>query len=303
MAERRSQMMIVSMNSRKEEDSNRDNSKYIPPPHSWFSKEGNRDEIEVDENDNSTHEEKDLNDNRKWDNLSFSTGCNEEVSSIQKSYMMGGLSDIAAVGAPRKSPSWRELSSQVLPAAAKEVLSTTIYRLIHAARLTYAKGRWKRDYSDLGNPYIGYFRGDDLYLPSFSSLPWVDRQLVREWRTIGEAGDDDDEEFQRAKTLVPETMQRIPWKKRENCLVCRKPFGPSLLRHHCRMCGNSFCHEHSRQSHLLHHLGYDPHVPERVCLECKTILSDQCLSERIAVSLMTLIANCHETFLIFMNSL
>jgi FYVE zinc finger len=285
MTERRFQQTMLSLKkSIDEEDIGRDKSKFIPPPHSWFGKDGNRDEIELDENDNSTYEERQIDDKATNDNQSFSIGCNEEISSIQKSYIVGDISDIAAVGAPRKSPSWRELSSQVLPTAAKELLSTSIYRLIHAARLTYAKGRWKRDYSDLGNPYIGYFRGDDLCLPSFSSLPWVDRQLVREWRTIGQAGDDDDEEFNRARTLVPEIMQRQPWKKRENCFVCRKPFGPALLRHHCRMCGNSFCHEHSRQSHPLHHLGYDPNVPERVCLECKTNLSEQNLSERIAVS-------------------
>jgi hypothetical protein len=195
------------------------------------------------------------------------------------------LGQISSIGAPRRAPSWKELSSQVLPAAAKELLSSSMRRILHTARLSYAKGRWHRNYSDLGNPSVGYFR-KDLNLPPFSSLPWIDRQLVQEWRTIGETTEEDDEDdFEKARTLVPQTLQRPKWRKADICQTCRKPFGPTLLRHHCRLCGYSFCHSHSNQTHQLPHLGYDPMVPERVCLSCKAAVKEQNLAERVAVSI------------------
>jgi hypothetical protein len=41
----------------------------------------------------------------------------------------------------------------------------------------------------------------------------------------------------------------------------------------------------SRQTHPLLILGYDPLVPERVCLGCKQALLEQNLAERVAVSI------------------
>lgn len=193
------------------------------------------------------------------------------------------LRQLSSIGAPQKAPSWKELSSQVLPSAAKELLSSSMRRILHTARLSYAKGRWHRNYSDMGNPDIGYFRSD-LNLPPFSSLPWIDRQLVQEWRTIGEIGEDDEEDFEKARTLVPQPLRRPKWRKADMCQTCRKPFGPTLLRHHCRLCGHSFCHAHSNQTHQLPHLAYDPMVPERVCLACKCAVNEQNLAERVAVS-------------------
>jgi hypothetical protein len=174
-----------------------------------------------------------------------------------------------------------------LPAAAQELLSTSLRRVLHTARISYARGRWHRRYSDLGNNAGGYFRissvEDDL--PPFSSLNWVDRQLVKEWRTVcwGEDGEEDDDDFTRARTLVPQPHPRPVWAKADNCHACHKPFGPTLLRHHCRLCGKSFCHSHSSYSHKLPHLGYDPDVPERVCDGCKRRLVEHNLAERVAV--------------------
>lgn len=362
------------------------------------------------------------------------------------------------------SPSWKELSSQVLPAAARELLSSSLRRIYHTARLSYSRDiRWHRRYSDMGHNAGGFsissssdldlpptyqdrllFHGqqrqlqsDDStntrsssngysnnsvrstaasststhrpqnhqqdngqYIPPFSSLNWVDRQLVKEWRTYylpessrdrdpdrdrdgdnrGENmktrrthstsikdertdhrqrtsttttatsathgpetkrqneenelkaqqqlgmhdpmyvdrktetktiprfaedrhdhddsvneddGDDDptllfpcrDEEefdFERARTLVPNPLPRPTWQKTDVCWECRKAFGPTRLRHHCRFCGKSFCQTHSSFSHRLPHLGYDPNVPERVCDSCYTMLEEQDLAERVA---------------------
>eukprot|EP00977_Amphora_coffeiformis_P004529 scaffold976_cov161-Amphora_coffeaeformis.AAC.7 len=183
--------------------------------------------------------------------------------------------------------------------AARELLSSSLQRVLHTAQISYSKGRWYRKYSDLGNNTGGYFRGqpggNQLHavelpahlpeLPPFSSLPWVDRQLVKEWRTYLPDDSPETEEdaiFDRARTLVPMPIARPTWQKAEVCWQCRKTFGPTRLRHHCRLCGYSHCQTHSDHSHSLPHLGYDPDVPERVCDSCKALLMEQNLAERVA---------------------
>ncbi len=198
------------------------------------------------------------------------------------------------VGNTRAAPSRKEIISQVLPAAAKELLSSSMRRLYYTAKLSYAKGRWHRKYSDMGQNAGGFSirSSSNLELPQhlselppFSNLSWIDRQLVPEWRTylpespcevVGE-----DFEFEQARTLVPKTIPRPTWKHADVCFTCHKPFGPVRLRHHCRSCGHSFCHDHSSSTHRLPHLGYED-VPERVCDSCKRILEEQNLTERVA---------------------
>lgn len=123
-----------------------------------------------------------------------------------------------------------------LPLAAGELVTSSLRRAVHSARLVYSNRTWvgkNRLYSDLGGGIGGYHRDglvwdaggdlrreggaggagvgrkpvgpglrtsggedagdlDHVALPPFSSLPWVDRQLVKEWRTydlsnLGEA--------------------------------------------------------------------------------------------------------------------
>lgn len=256
----------------------------LPPPHSWFGEDEKLVHVEKKVQTRENQQASTIDDNKharpRSEKENSIVSSSEDVSPLPQPR----LSSISSVGAPTKAPSWRELSSQVLPAAAKELLSSSMRRVVHTACLSYAKGRWHRNYSEIGNPHAGYFR-TDLTLPPFSSLPWIDRQLVQEWRTIGGEVEDDDEcHFENARTLVPQPVPRPKWQRADICQTCRKPFGPTLLRHHCRLCGNSFCHPHSNQSHSLPHLGYDPHVPERVCLGCMHGLNQQQLAERLAVS-------------------
>lgn len=142
----------------------------------------------------------------------------------------------------------------------------------------------------------------------FSTLPWIERQLVHEWRTYQwttnnsssgideeeeqyksneeddgnsetknddsdpnkfgatrtniesgndtneliakrhqntgncESEDDDDEEmdnldlgdYERARTLAPRPLPRPEWEHATSCYLCRRMFGPTLHRHHCR---------------------------------------------------------------------
>lgn len=203
-----------------------------------------------------------------------------------------------AVGDPLPSPSWHEISSKVLPTAARELLSSSLQRILHTAQLSYSKGRWYRKYSDLGNNAGGYFRSSSSSglhavelpahlpeLPPFSCLPWVDRQLVKEWRTYlpdDSPPESEEDAFDRARTLVPVPVSRPVWQKAEVCAQCRKTFGPTRLRHHCRLCGYSYCQPHSDHTHAMPHLGYDSDVPERVCDSCKALLMEQNLAERVA---------------------
>jgi FYVE zinc finger/Lipase (class 3) len=253
-----------------------------------------------------------------------SNGSNNNFPNKSNFQRNPSLSPARVIAAP--SPSWKEISSQVLPSAAKELLSSSMRRICYTARISYSKGRWHRKYSEIGNNTGGYFQPDHgivvnnnnnqtattfgasassmeqqltIGLPPFSSLPWVDRQMVREWRTyLPEEGltaeehlemaspplddDADTDDFDKARTLVPQPIQRPLWQKAEICHECLKPFGPTRLRHHCRFCGYSFCQLHSGQVHRLPHLGYDPDVPERVCDPCKRGLLAQNLAERVA---------------------
>eukprot|EP00547_Thalassionema_nitzschioides_P008274 CAMPEP_0194226710 /NCGR_PEP_ID=MMETSP0156-20130528/42393_1 /TAXON_ID=33649 /ORGANISM="Thalassionema nitzschioides, Strain L26-B" /LENGTH=1124 /DNA_ID=CAMNT_0038959155 /DNA_START=54 /DNA_END=3424 /DNA_ORIENTATION=- len=253
----------------------------VPPPVAWFGEDFHQ----------GCHEEvPDQNDSIPKKVTSLETESNLQRNITIQPHPQ--LTEISTIGIPQKAPSWKELSSQVLPAAASELLSSSMRRIVHTARLSYAKSRWHRKYSDIGNPMTGYYR-KDLSLPPFSSLPWIDRQLVHEWRTIGNsAGDDDDDDFENARMLVPPPMQRPSWKNSDICEKCRKPFGPTLLRHHCRLCGSSFCHSHSNGTHKLPHLGYDSNVPERVCGDCKSALREQSLAERVAWRM----ARCRDYF-------
>ena len=139
-----------------------------------------------------------------------------------------------------------------------------------------------------------------ISLPPFSALPWVDRQLVKEWRTCnylsyGKSKEnisletnlatdelEEEDDFEHARTFLPKAIQRPPWENATSCYACRKSFGASRLRHHCRLCGRSYCQNHSRWTHRLPHLNYSPDVPERVCTPCKQVLESQNLAERIA---------------------
>ena len=246
-----------------------------------------------------------------------------------------------------------------LPLAAGELVTSSLRRVVHSAKLVYSNRTWVgqyRQHSDLASGVGGYYRDDVVWdigsallaggrdtdgssesvsnnatidsqqsstsdpphisLPPFSSLPWIDRQLVKEWRTYdlsnlvdsatvasteesrlgehddkGDEGankmddddaDDDDHDYVSARTLIPAPLTRPPRENAKSCHYCDRPFGPTLHRHHCRLCGRSCCHPHSDATHSLPHLGYDPNVTERVCFRCKSILEERNLAERIA---------------------
>lgn len=40
----------------------------------------------------------------------------------------------------------------------------------------------------------------------------------------------------------PPVPRIIKWARSNNCYECEEPFNLFVRRHHCRMCGNSFCH-------------------------------------------------------------
>ena len=275
----------------------------IPPPSAWFYQEEEEDDKERQASD--SHEEEPIPHDVPShistfpDPESTSTADGDDCSTPR----LGGAPHVststttqntiqhqqqAPVAMTHPSPSWKEISSQVLPAAARELLSSSLRRIFYTARLGYQKGRWHKKYSDIGSN-LGGFSSAGLELsqdlPPFSSLPWVDRQLVREWRTYNldeQEEDGEDSDFDQARTLVPKPYERPKWQKQEVCNDCHKSFGPTRLRHHCRLCGKSVCQSHSSRTHSLPHLGYDPLVPERVCDSCKQLLLEQNLAERVA---------------------
>uniref|UniRef100_M4BA74 Myosin motor domain-containing protein n=1 Tax=Hyaloperonospora arabidopsidis (strain Emoy2) TaxID=559515 RepID=M4BA74_HYAAE len=61
----------------------------------------------------------------------------------------------------------------------------------------------------------------------------------------------------------------VKWARSNNCYECEEPFNLFVRRHHCRMCGNSFCHEHSNRRVSVFGIGFDD-GPVRVCDKCFT---------------------------------
>ncbi|KAL7684401.1 putative IQ motif, EF-hand binding, FYVE zinc finger, myosin head, motor domain-containing protein [Plasmopara halstedii] len=59
----------------------------------------------------------------------------------------------------------------------------------------------------------------------------------------------------------------VKWARSSNCYECEEPFNLFMRRHHCRMCGNSFCHEHSSRRVSVFGIGFDDE-PVRVCDNC-----------------------------------
>uniref|UniRef100_K3WHF8 FYVE-type domain-containing protein n=1 Tax=Globisporangium ultimum (strain ATCC 200006 / CBS 805.95 / DAOM BR144) TaxID=431595 RepID=K3WHF8_GLOUD len=59
----------------------------------------------------------------------------------------------------------------------------------------------------------------------------------------------------------------VKWARSNSCFECEEPFNIFVRRHHCRMCGNSFCHEHSSRRVTLLGIGFDDE-PVRVCDPC-----------------------------------
>ncbi len=305
------------VNHEEEEEIESDDEPFIPPPTSWFENNSSPPRSpDATENDMHYTNEADLStppsdqdDDARWNTTAVKINQNNRKLPVRsKSYsppsrpievpmhsLVAQYAHMQAVGNTHPSPSWKEMSSQVLPAAARELLSSSWRRIYYTARLSYSKGRWHRKYSDMGSNTGGIYLSSnsnfpfsESQLPPFSSLNWVDRQLVREWRTYlpddEESPDPNEEEFDfaRARALVPNPFPRPKWQKSDVCNQCHKPFGPIRLRHHCRMCGYSFCQPHSSSTHKLSHLGYDPEVPERVCDECKRALEEENLAERVA---------------------
>jgi hypothetical protein len=281
---------VLQMEENAEENSEHE---FLPAPHSWFDEAVSTETLDEQESESTTAV-------AERGTAAASDSPKQELMDPPVISLMSSCAD--AVGTPLPSPSWREISSQVLPAAARELLSSSLRRILHTAQISYSKGRWHRKYSDLGNNTGGYYRSSGAVaggagtlqaielpahlpeLPPFSCLPWIDRQLVREWRTYlpDDTPESEEEAFDRARALVPMPIAPPSWEKYEVCHQCRKTFGPTRLRHHCRLCGCSFCQPHSENTHALPHLGYDPDVPERVCDSCKALLTEQNLAERVA---------------------
>mmetsp|Transcript_5145 Transcript_5145/g.7959 ORF Transcript_5145/g.7959 Transcript_5145/m.7959 type:complete len:1185 (+) Transcript_5145:66-3620(+) len=306
MAEPRQQMKMEKSELMEEDHDEEEEEHLLPPPTSWFEGDLDGRGTELTSNnlslDGPDDAVSDVDQTENQENPEDTFSLDEERGSSPPP------SSSVRVGAPSKAPSWKEQATEVLPAAAKELVSTSLRRVYHTARVSYAIcGRRNHKFSDIGS-HGGYYRSpsQEGSLPPISSLSWVDRQLVHEWRTchtispksgsnLASMEDfvlDMEEEFERARTLVPPPLPRPVWRKADHCFSCQKPFGPTMMRHHCRMCGNSFCQRHSNASHALPHFGYDPDVAERVCETCKRILEEQNLAERVAWRL----ARCRDYF-------
>lgn len=218
--------------------------------------------------------------------------------------------------------------SQTLPKLLHECSSSAIQKSIHKIRLEYNRLGPKKyiratDIGSVGGYYcpptgdsffadfqesVALGKGRDDHLDwmwmdgtevRFTTLPWIERQLVNEWRTFDwtvslkssisevedleydENDDVDVGEYERARTLAPRPLPQPEWELASSCYSCNRSFNATLHRHHCRRCGHSYCGAHSSHSHRLPHLGFDGEVAERVCKRCKVVLDSRDLEERV----------------------
>jgi len=180
--------------------------------------------------------------------------------------------------------------------------------------------RYMETMQDLG--YQGDFKGggrveDDVVgdvKVFYSRLPWMERQLVKEWRTcsLGSSSQttpssppkssgpsptpplppppspkssnpeyDVIPETASIKLVLPPVLSPPPFSNSDRCSKCMLPFSSTLYRHHCRSCGGSFCGAHSARSKTLPMYGYGTQVEERVCDECDEEIESEERRERI----------------------
>ena len=69
-----------------------------------------------------------------------------------------------------------------------------------------------------------------------------------------------------SQMLLQQMHGQVERHKAAACEACSKPFGTFFRRHHCRGCGRSLCHEHSRRTAPLPQQGIAGRV--RVCAAC-----------------------------------
>ena len=136
----------------------------------------------------------------------------------------------------------------------------------------------------------------------YSSLEWLDRQLVAEWRDYSVENNSDnanpDDPSSPSSSppcpllssfdLLPDAPlphqhppppTSTPFALASSCHKCHSPFSATLYRHHCRSCGNSFCATHS--PHSLPLPSHSLKTPSRLCKSCYAALKRDHHAERI----------------------
>lgn len=158
-------------------ESNHKTRKLVPPPPSWFE-ESTIDSDNYDDDEHDLHEQEQIEKTviaQSSVQLPHATPPRDSSLTISEQQR--------SIGSPLPSPSWKEISSQVLPAAARELVTSSLQRICYGVRWSYhTKGRWNRKYSDIGNNAVGFDRSIGLpdqfpSLPPFSSMPWIERQV------------------------------------------------------------------------------------------------------------------------------
>lgn len=227
------------------------------------------------------------------------------------------ITETSDLESSKSDSDWKKILKKeichILPLAAQELIRTSLSQTIYYARVAYSKREFKYPQnSDMGaasgyqfvhmcpevtsSDSTAISEDIKIRLPPFSSLSWIDRQLVKEWRTISynttsamkdnnspdNDDNDDDNDYELARILHPQPLTKTKFANSPKCHTCSRIFDVTLKRHHCRLCRKSFCHSHSYYSHSLPHLGYDPNVNERVCNSCKFLLEERNLAERVS---------------------
>ncbi|KAJ3077040.1 Vacuolar protein-sorting-associated protein 27 [Podochytrium sp. JEL0797] len=73
-------------------------------------------------------------------------------------------------------------------------------------------------------------------------------------------------ELAEVSSIMIDTITAPEWSESDVCMRCRTEFTTFTRKHHCRNCGQTFCHSCSSKTAPLHHLGITEAV--RVCDGC-----------------------------------
>jgi len=89
----------------------------------------------------------------------------------------------------------------------------------------------------------------------------------------------EDPQYHLAQLFCPPAFQ-----ERNACYKCHGKFGVIRYRHHCRACGESYCHYDSRWKWEMPNHGFN--IPVRVCRACCAVLSREARADRVAWKLV-----------------
>nr|CCA20286.1 conserved hypothetical protein [Albugo laibachii Nc14] len=118
----------------------------------------------------------------------------------------------------------RSLPSRILPSNIQKMRCRNVYLF----RENYVGSRQVCDIFGVGSFDLAYTRKESIAYFRKSLNLFQNISILIECKQL-------------SQLLVLEKKLWVPNKRRQNCVVCQRAFGPTRHRHHCRLCGEVVC--------------------------------------------------------------